>query len=239
MVTDAPFLTRPGRATGVPPPRQAHRRHLQPGLRVLLLPLEGDAVSGQPVPDGRPPPRDLPSPAHRGARAFARGDGRLAGRGTDDDGSGLLPPVRAARREASDAAPADRVHDPDERHPDRRGVGGVLQGERLPRRRLDRRPEGDPRHVPRRQGREGEFRPGDGEPRAPPGRRGRVERPHHDPRGEPEARARHLPVPAGRVRRAVHAVHPDRRTGDAPDPPDRERRLGRGRGGTTALHAGG
>ena len=48
-----------------------------------------------------------------------------------------------------------------------------------------------------------------------------------------------LPVPARRVRRPVHAVHPDRRTRDLRDVPDRERGMGRGREGPTPLHAGG
>ena len=38
------------------------------------------------------------------------------------------------------AGAAGRVHDPDERDAARRGVGGVLQGARLPGRDLDRRP---------------------------------------------------------------------------------------------------
>ena len=37
-----------------------------------------------------------------------------------------------------------RLHDPDERHADRRGVGGVLQGQRRARRHLDRRAAGAP-----------------------------------------------------------------------------------------------
>ena len=72
--------------------------------------------------------------------AIAGGHGRLAGRRAHDDGARLLPPLGRAGRAAPDAAPADRVHDPDERDADRRRVGGVLQGARLPRRRLDRRP---------------------------------------------------------------------------------------------------
>jgi sulfatase maturation enzyme AslB (radical SAM superfamily) len=41
-----------------------------------------------------------------------------------------------------------RLHDPDERDAPRRGVGGVLQGERLSGRDLDRRVAGDARRVP-------------------------------------------------------------------------------------------
>ena len=58
----------PGRATGVPPPRQAHRRHLQPGLRVLLLPLEGDAVSGR----ARPTTCSRPTCASSSRRTLVR-----------------------------------------------------------------------------------------------------------------------------------------------------------------------
>ena len=39
--------------------RETNRGGLQPRLQVLLLPLEGDALSGQPFPDGRRPPRDV------------------------------------------------------------------------------------------------------------------------------------------------------------------------------------
>ena len=46
-------------------------------------------------------------------------------------------------------------------HAARRRVGGVLQGERLPRRGLDRRAEGAARRLPREQGRQGLVRPGD------------------------------------------------------------------------------
>ena len=58
------------------------------------------------------------------------------------------------------------VHDPDERHPARRGVGGVLQGARLPGRDLDRRAAGAARRLPGEQGRQGLVRPGDARPRA-------------------------------------------------------------------------
>ena len=37
----------------ISPPVKTHRRHLQPGLQVLLLSLEGDALSGRPVPHVR------------------------------------------------------------------------------------------------------------------------------------------------------------------------------------------
>ena len=40
------------------------------------------------------------------------------------------------------------VHDPDQRHADRRRVGRVLQGTRLLGRHLDRRAARDPRHAP-------------------------------------------------------------------------------------------
>ena len=48
--------------------------------------------------------------------------------------------------------PHHRLLDPDERDADRRRLGGVLQGARFPRRRLDRRPDADPRHLSRGQG---------------------------------------------------------------------------------------
>ena len=54
-----------------------------------------------------------------------------------------------------------------------------------------------------------------------------------------DAGARGLPVPARRVRRPVHAVHPDRRAGDARDAAGRQRGMGRGRARAAPLHAGG
>ena len=47
---------------------QADGRGLQPGLRVLLLPVQGDAVPGVQVPDGRRSAGDLPAPAAGSAR---------------------------------------------------------------------------------------------------------------------------------------------------------------------------
>ena len=45
-----------------------------------------------------------------------------------------------------------------------RRMGGVPEGARVPGRDLDRRPAGDPRHLPGQQGRQADVRPGD--PRA-------------------------------------------------------------------------
>ena len=60
---------------------------------VLLLPVEGGAVPGRPVPDGRRPARDL-HPADDRVAAAARGHDRLAGRRADADGRRLLPARR-------------------------------------------------------------------------------------------------------------------------------------------------
>ena len=76
-------------------------------------------------------------------------------------GARLLPALGRAREPAPPARPAGRLHDPDERHAARRGVGPLLQGERLPRRRLDRRAARAARRLPREQGRQGQLRPGD------------------------------------------------------------------------------
>ena len=74
MSTNAavPFPTMPDAPCGVPSPGEADRRGLQPRLLLLLLPFEGDALSGLAVPDGRRPARGVPSPADRGARAECR-----------------------------------------------------------------------------------------------------------------------------------------------------------------------
>ena len=97
-------------------------------------------------------------------------------------GARLLPPLGRAGRPVPEAGPAGRAHDPDERHAARRGVGGVLQGARVPGRDLDRRAARDARRLPREQGRQGLVRPGDARARPPARRRGRVERADDDPR---------------------------------------------------------
>ena len=96
-------------AARVPPARQADGRGLQPRLRVLLLPVEGDALPGQPVPDGGRAARDLHAAADRGA-AGAGGDDRLAGRRADADGPRLLPPLGRARRAATCGRASGRVY---------------------------------------------------------------------------------------------------------------------------------
>ena len=141
----------------------------------------------------------------------ARGHDRVAGRRADADGPRLLPPLGRARRAVPQARPARGAHDPDERHADRRRVGCVLQGARLPRRDLDRRPARDPRRLPRDEGRPRHLRQGDAPGSAPARGGGRVERAHDDPRRERGPGRRGLPLPARRVRRALHAVHPDHR----------------------------
>ena len=102
-------------------------------------------------------------------------------------GARLLPALGRARRAVPAAGAARGVHDPDERDAARRGVGGVLQGARLPRRRLDRRPARAARRVPREQGRQGLVRPGDARARLPPRRGRRVERADDDPRRQRRA----------------------------------------------------
>ena len=204
-------LDHPRRAAGVPPAGEADGRGLQPRLLVLLLPLEGDALSGLALPDGRRAARGLRAAADRGARERARGDGRLAGRRADDDGRRVLPPLGRAREPVPEARPEGRLHDPDQRHAARRGVGRVLQGARVPGRDLDRRHARAARHLPRQQGRPRLVRPGDPRPRPPEGRGCRVERAHDRARRERRPRPRGLPLPARRVRRAVRPVHPHHR----------------------------
>jgi hypothetical protein len=76
-----------------------------PGLHVLLLPVQGTALPRQPVPDGRGSARGLPAAANRGARRRARGGGGLAGWRADHDGPGLLPPLDRTGRTAPAARP--------------------------------------------------------------------------------------------------------------------------------------
>ena len=54
------------RAAGISCPAEAPRRDLQPGLQVLLLPVEGAPVSGQPFPHVGCAARGLHPAAHRG-----------------------------------------------------------------------------------------------------------------------------------------------------------------------------
>ena len=111
--------------------------------------------------------------------------------------------------------PARRLHDPDQRHAARRGVGGVLRRARLPGRDLDRRPAGAARRLPGEQGRQGLLRPGDARARHLRDGGRRVERADDDPRRERRPRPRGLPLPAGRVWRPLRPVHPDHRAGRA------------------------
>ncbi len=141
------------------------------------------------------------------------GDDRLAGRRADADGGRLLPPLGRAGRAVSAAGAAGGVHDPDERHAARRGVGGVLQGARLPGRDLDRRAAGAARRLPGEQGRQGLVRPGDARARPSARGGGRVERADDGARRQRRPRPRGVPLPARRVRRALHPVHPDHRAG--------------------------
>jgi len=61
-----PVLTGPGGSAALSVMAKPTGAGLQPGLRAVLLPVEGDAVSGQPVPDGRGPAGGLSPPADRG-----------------------------------------------------------------------------------------------------------------------------------------------------------------------------
>ena len=119
------------------------------------------------------------------------------------------------------------LHDPDERHADRRGVGGVLQGERRARRHLDRRAAGAARRISRQQGRQGLVHRRDARPRPPARRRGRLERTDDRARRQRRSRPRALPLPARRVPGALHPVHPDHRAADrCPSRTARRRRRG-------------
>ena len=102
-----PVLTGPGGSAALPVMAKPTGAGLQPGLRAVLLPVEGDAVSGQPVPDGRGPAGGLSPPADRGARAVPRGGGRLAGRRAHHDGLDFFR--RSIELERKYAAPGQRV----------------------------------------------------------------------------------------------------------------------------------
>ena len=101
-----------------------------------------------------------------------------------------VPPARTARR----------LHDPDERDAARRGLGPVLQGERLPGRRLDRRAARAARRLSRRQGRQGQLRQGRARARMPCGRPGSTgTRSRRSMRSQRRPRPGGLSVPARRA----------------------------------------
>ena len=71
----------------LPPARQADRSGLQSRLRVLLLPLEGDALPGQPLPDGATRCSSTTSASSSSRTRAARGRHRVAGRRADAHGA--------------------------------------------------------------------------------------------------------------------------------------------------------
>ena len=85
-------------------------------------------------------------PIDRGA-SNAGGHHRLAGRRADVDGAGVLPTLDRVCTQICAARSDDPAHHPDQRHVDRRRVGGVLQGAQLPRRDQHRRAARDARRV--------------------------------------------------------------------------------------------
>ena len=74
--------------------------------------------------------------------------------------------------------PAHRQRAADERDAARRRVGSVPQGERVPRRHLDRRAARASRSLPRRQGRQADLRPRRPRARQSEAARGRLEHAH-------------------------------------------------------------
>ena len=212
---------------GVPPAGQADGRDVQPRLLVLLLPVQGDALPGQPLPHGRRAAGAVRPPAHRGAPGAAR-QHRLAGRRAHPDGRGLLPAGHGVRGEVPAAGDDGRVHDPDQRHAHRRRAGRVLQGARLPGRDQHRRPAVHARRLPGGPGRRAHLRPRAPRPGAAPRARRGGQHADHAPPGQRGPPRRGVPVPARRVRLALHAVHPDHRA--AARPADRRPARGAGAG---------
>ena len=100
------------------------------------------------------------APAARRPARRRRGGGRVPGRRADPDGARLLPPHAGAGEALRGTGAADPEHDADQRDAARRRVVRVPEGERLPRRGLDRRAARDARRLPGRQGRQADLRPG-------------------------------------------------------------------------------
>ena len=208
-----PAADRPPTApTRVPRPRQALGPDLQPRLLVLLLPGEGGALPGRPVPDVRRRPRHL-HPAGDRVPARTGGHDRVAGRRAHADGPRLLP-SRGGLRRGVRRRPAAAPHDPDQRHAAHRRVVRVPAREATSSSasastarsamhdayRVDKQARPD-------------VRAGAGRARPPGRRRRRLERALHGARGEPGRAARGVPPLPRRARRPLHPVHPDRRAG--------------------------
>ena len=115
------------------------------------------------VPDGRRPAGDLPAAAARGAPAP---EVTVAWQGGEPTLMGLdFFRARWSWRR-SYRRPGQRIvqHDPDQRHPDRRRVGAFL-GEHDFLVGVSSTAPAAARRLPRRQGRQGDLRPGDARPR--------------------------------------------------------------------------
>ena len=151
------------------------------------------------------------------AQPGPRSDHRLAGRRADLDGSGFLQALDRAGRKIQKTRPDRAAHHPDQRHQDRRRMGGLLQAAQLPGRAERGRPAAAARCLPGEQGRLGHLRAGDARLAVPAEARGGRQHPVHGPCCQRRPPAGGLPLLPRRAESAVHAVHPHRRAGHAGD----------------------
>ena len=107
------------RPARLPPAGEAERGHLQHRLHLLLLPVQGGAVSERKEPDVGGHARGLHPPV-AGVASHAAGDGGLAGRRADADEARVLQAGRRTRRKVPPSRPDRAAHLPDQRPAARR-----------------------------------------------------------------------------------------------------------------------
>ena len=147
---------RANRAAELSPARQAQRLDLQHRLRVLLLPVEGSALSQRQAPHVGGDARELYPPA-AGIPPHARGDGRLAGGRADPDEARILRARGRTGGKIPPARPDGSADLSDQRPAARRRLVRLLQETQLSRRPQRRRAARAARRLPARPKGQGTF----------------------------------------------------------------------------------
>ena len=199
------------------PPRlssagQAQRQHVQPGLHVLLLPVQRGALSELQEPHVGSDAGALHPPV-AGVAHDADGDRGLAGRRTHAHGRWTSSSGQSSWW-SNTAVPTSRWSTRSRRTACCWTMTGALSSRRTTSWSAERgRPAGDPRHVSREPRRRRHLRPGHARlARAAP-QRGGLQHPVHRECRQPASRPRGLPLLPRRAGRHVDAVHPHRASG--------------------------